>query len=345
MRGSPHAHCLTCVKRTDNIERKDLTSDDPVIVSRLHDMIKKTVTAILPPDPDRKTELEISEMSVDERNKYEGDTKLEEGYEYEFDKNLFTDDEDPRRVPFNPKWDFSRNSDGTFNDPIVHKQYRNLLLANNLHVCTPSCWKYNTSGGKICRYGYPKDIELCSNEVSIVRDRDRKSRKRITVHPPRNHSKLNATSFNPLDVIAHGGNSDKQFIGNEVGAAEYVASYSCKPEAPDAKIMRNLFTRKLAQTLEYTLSTTDRQKLQAAALSVIGSTTYGTVQACYILLGLDLVISSRTVVTTNPLHRKIKFHIMTHYVMYIKLYKITHYNRFSASQNIVHGFQRLGHYG
>ena len=43
--------------------------------------------------------------------------------------------------------------------------------------------------------------------------------------------------YDPLLTIAHGGNHDLQYIGNSVGAAEYVASYASKAEEPDEKMI------------------------------------------------------------------------------------------------------------
>jgi hypothetical protein len=50
---------------------------------------------------------------------------------------------------------------------------------------------------------------------------------------------------------------------------------------------------------------TDRLKLKAVGNAVIGSTKVGSVQACYFLLGLKFVTSSRQVLNVNPLHSKL----------------------------------------
>ena len=70
----------------------------------------------------------------------------------------------------------------------------------------------------------------------IVKDRDKRSRVRVSVLPQRNNAYLNGTCFHPLIAIAHGGNHDLQYIGNKVGAAKYFASYASKFEEPDKKV-------------------------------------------------------------------------------------------------------------
>ena len=47
----------------------------------------------------------------------------------------------------------------------------------------------------------------------------------------------------------------------------------------------------------------DRDYLKAVSNSLIEATAIGAVQACYVLLGLDFVISTRTVLKTNSLPR------------------------------------------
>ena len=87
----------------------------------------------------------------------------------------------------------------------------------------------------VCRFGFPWTSQDCVFGPLIVKDRDKKSRVRVSVLPQRNNGFLNGTCFNPLIAIAHGGNHDLQYIGNTVGAAEYVASYASTCEEPDKR--------------------------------------------------------------------------------------------------------------
>ena len=141
-------------------------------------------------------------------------------------------------------------------------------------------------------------------EPCIHKDRDKMNRIRISVLPQRNKAYLNGTAFDPLLVIAHGGNHDLQYIGNSVGAAEYVASYASKFEEPDRKLMSNLYAKKIAYLESLSTHVTDREKLNAVGNAILGSSQVGSVQACYSLLGLKFVKSSRRVINLNPLHRK-----------------------------------------
>jgi hypothetical protein len=126
--------------------------------------------------------------------------------------------------------------------------------------------------------------------------------------PGRNNAFLNGTIVNPLLTIAHGGNHDIQYIGNTVGAAEYVASYASKAEEPDKKLMANIYAKKIAYIVETSAYATDRQRLYSVGTAILGSSPVGCVQACYVLLGLKIVKSSRNVVNVNPLHRKCLFY-------------------------------------
>lgn len=138
----------------------------------------------------------------------------------------------------------------------------------------------------------------------IQKTRDKKNRIRINVLPQRNNANINGTAFDPLLVIAHGGNHDLQYIGNSVGAAEYVASYASKSEEPDKKMMTNLYSKKIACLESLNTHVTYREKLNAIGNAILGSSQVGSVQACYFLLGLKFFKSSRQVVNVNPLHRK-----------------------------------------
>jgi hypothetical protein len=138
----------------------------------------------------------------------------------------------------------------------------------------------------------------------IRKDRDKKSRIRISVLPQRNNAHLNGTLYDPLLTIAHGGNHDIQYIGNSVGAAEYVASYASKAEEPDKKMIGNIYAKKISYLENSYSAVSDRQRLYAVGCAILGSSPVGSVQACYSLLGLKAVKSSRQVVNVNPLHRK-----------------------------------------
>ena len=85
--------------------------------------------------------------------------------------DYFDDAEDPRRLSFNPTFDYSRHADGTFSDPRVQNLYRNLQIANQLHSCCFTCFKYCLMT-KVCRFGYPRDykelVEMFKGDPTLL---------------------------------------------------------------------------------------------------------------------------------------------------------------------------------
>ena len=64
LRGSPHAHCLLCIKR-DEILESFVHSKDPEEQQKVLDLISKTVTAILENPPDGVINNEVRILRVD----------------------------------------------------------------------------------------------------------------------------------------------------------------------------------------------------------------------------------------------------------------------------------------
>lgn len=191
-----------------------------------------------------------------------------------------------------------------------------------MHRCCFTCWKNNSEAHnrlpincRRCRSGFPySEAKGLTNELetSIVTDFDARKRQRTRGLPPRNNDHLNNTFLDPLLAIATGGNHDCQYIHNDVGAGEYTCAYISKHESADMlKKIRNFVYRHLAKLANNQMSPTisgfpvsDKQRLRAIADAVIESEPVGAVQACYILLRLELVTKSRTVSSINPLPLK-----------------------------------------
>eukprot|EP01034_Spumella_vulgaris_P031180 gene31180-38527_t len=114
---------------------------------------------------------------------------------------------------------------GRIYDPVVQSLYRRLQLANQLHACRDSCYKYcKFAKVKLCRYGFPKPVlEGNEHHAVIHTTKDNRSRLRIKVEPARNNQNLNISSANPLIALACRGNHDLQFMANSFGGAEYVS--------------------------------------------------------------------------------------------------------------------------
>ena len=233
-----------------------------------------------------------------------GTHMVESEYNWTPLRDYFKDVSHPCRLPFDSTWNFDRGVHGAILDEKVQRHFRDLQIATQFHRCCFTCFKYCYKHDQMCRFGFPWKSEECILEPIIRKDRDKKNRIRISVLPERNNANLNGTIYDLLLNIAHGCNHDIQYIGNSVGAAEYVASYASKPDEPDKKMMGNIYAKKFAHLETLNSAVSDRQRLYAVGSAILGSSPVGSVQACYSLLGLKAVKSSRQVVNVNPLHRK-----------------------------------------
>jgi hypothetical protein len=293
MRGTPHVHSLVWIAN-DGITEESVNSENTAERQKVKDLIKKTVSAML------VDKVHLAGSGTDVNKCY----REEKAYNWNPYRDYLEDRNHPCRLPFNTTWDYTRNEAGEFSDSNVQNQYRGLQIGTQFHDCCSTCYKYCYGLEKLCRFGFPKPSDETLLEPCIRKERDKKSRIKINVLPQRNNANLNGTVTDPLLVIAHGGNHDLQYIGNSVGAAEYVASYASKTEEPDKKLMGNLYAKKIAYLESLSAHVTDREKLNAVGNAILGSSQVGSVQACYALLGLKFVKSSRQVVNLNPLHRK-----------------------------------------
>ena len=89
-----------------------------------------------------------------------------------------------------------------------------------------------------------------------------------------------------------------------VGAAEYSASYASKQDEADVKQLRNMVVKKFAQ-LSLISDDSMTSKIRAVAKSILACYKVGTVQACYKLLGLKHVISSRACLSIRSVKRSL----------------------------------------
>ena len=300
MRGTPHVHSLVSIKH-DGLTPESAESEDIGERSALKNLIKRTISAKL---IDR-CETDINELPED-CNEHTQRRDEEKQNDWAPHTQYFSDKNDPRRSTFNPVLNYNRTASGLFQDTAVQIQARRLQIANQIHRCCFTCFKYCKDAQNICRFCFPwpENVNSSVNDVTFVMDRDKKERVRLRVIPERNNANINSTFTSPLINCAHGGNSDIQFIMNTHGAAEYAAGYASKAEAPDHRKLQNIFTKAITNLQERTSMVTDCQRLTAAANSVMGSTQVGAVQAMYIILAQDLVISSREVINISPLQSK-----------------------------------------
>ena len=294
---------MICISNKDGINNSSLESSDIRDQTKVLNYVSSILSANLVSSNDTKDLNHNNESS-------EEDKSLESNYLWNPPKDYYEDMLHPNRVYFDYTWNYERKCNGDFMDDRVKNQYRSLQIANQCHRCTFTCYKYCSKHDQVCRFGFPWLSKECIFGPLIVRDRDKKNRVKINVLPQRNNAYVNTTLFDPLLSIAHGGNHDIQYIGNTVGAAEYVASYASKSEAPDKKIMANIFNKKLKYLSSNVQNVTDRERLYSVGCAILGSSTVGAVQACYSLLGLKFVKSSRVVINVNSFHRKFLFYVL-----------------------------------
>jgi hypothetical protein len=189
-----------------------------------------------------------------------------------------------------------------FVDPNTQHLYRNWQIANQMHDCTYTCFKFcKIWEEKTCRFMFPVTEDLCtSDDVNIIVTRDRRKRVRIKAMPPRNNGNINNCPLSPLLAIAHGGNIDVQYVHAPYGAGEYCSSNSTKAESPDLQTLENMFVKKLSKILLRRDDLTYTDQLRTILNSIYCSTKIGTVHACFALLKQNFVESSRTIEPINP---------------------------------------------
>jgi hypothetical protein len=305
MKGTPHWHTMINVTQASlpDINEGSVKSEDIAERRRVEELVSRVATARL----QERTAGDATELPED------GTTAHRKVQEKEWAYNInrptyFADSTAPGRERFQVK-DYSVNSaTGVFSDSTLQILYRRLQLANQMHVCRKSCYKYcKPHQPKICRYGFTKDpVEGNEQQAVIVADRDRRGRTRTRVLPPRNNGNINNHLRNPLCFVAGKGNQDIQYIQNTTGGAEYCSKYCSKAEAVESTALQNAVNRKLAK---YASDLQDHEhlpllmQLRAVGHAVVGAQQVGTVQACYVLGKLPLVKSSRATEFVNCLKR------------------------------------------
>lgn len=312
MKGTPHCHCLINVEK-DLIHEGSVTSElesDRILVQN---EVKRVSTAILVDRPTNDYSDISAEASVEEAQYI---CSMEKEYDFNIASRSHyfpVDENNPCRVRFSALKDYGRDIEtGEFADPMVQLEYRRKQIFCQLHSCRESCFKYcKQNHPRICRYSFPRvPLPNNTNASVITKDKDRAHRVRISVHPPRNNANLNISCFDPLMFIAANGNQDIQFIQNLEGGVQYVCKYASKADTAESTALQNACCRKLSQRIlreESNASGLSASSLHARYRSVcqalIEAQQIGSVQACYLLGGLKLVSSSRTVITVNALKR------------------------------------------
>lgn len=305
LKGTPHWHSLINIlkKSLNGINKCSIESTDALERQKVLDFVEAACTnMLLSRDSDNDDELPDNPTAIDQRYK-------ESTYDFNIDRTkYFRDEKHPARYRFDAaNTDFSVNSaTRQIKSKPVRKVYRRLQLANQMHVCRKSCTKYCKPGKKLrCRYDFPR-IPLQGNNAGpvIVKDKDKRNRPRVKVHPTRNNAHINTCFTSPVCVLASRGNHDIQFIQNVRGGAEYCSKYASKAEVAETTALQNAINRKISHYVSQHHALPNlQQKLGQVANAVVEAQQVGAVQACYVLGKQPLVISSRTFVHINVLKR------------------------------------------
>ena len=275
-----------------HITEASITSKDPNIVDEVKRLVEETLTCRLYQPPQRLL------------RPYEQYPNNEQDlYSWRPTQNIYQDNysEDPRRLLFDKSY---LTELGTKTIPPQEKTlllYYRLQLANQMHYCCFTCWKYNKLNDFRCRFYFVwKFNQENLTKCHVINILDRKKRWRVKVLPPRNNGHLNVCPVDPLTFLATQGNCDGQYICNLSAAVEYVMSYIGKSDEPDCKAIINLFARSLARVLitpEQPI--TNQIRLRNLANAIIDSQQVGTIHCCTAMMKIPFVLTSRTVVVIN----------------------------------------------
>ena len=222
------------------------------------DEIQKCISAKL---PRRLPEDSSSDAPSNLGDKvWEDEVIKENGFDWNPHKEYFRDEVDPRRIRLDKYLDYNCKTDVygnvTFNSNQVHWRFRRLIIANQMHRCCFTCWKYINEGqALICRFAFPwLSTPITEPDTpKIHKDRDKKARLRVRAFPSRNNANINPFYAQPYMTLVHGGNVDIQWISNDVGAAEYAASYASKQDEADLKLVRKIVIRRYAYFLIFNI--------------------------------------------------------------------------------------------
>eukprot|EP01034_Spumella_vulgaris_P022621 gene22621-28758_t len=156
-KGTPHSHNLICIETSANSVNEDSlleTGNVEVDASNRAKVLKRVQeisTASLQP----RAEDDFSDLSHLDAEAQAYIIGKEEHYNYCFDRTMIADAYHPARERFSAESkDFSYDKKtGNIPDSAVQKQFRRMQLANQMHACRKSCFKYCRPGeALICRY-------------------------------------------------------------------------------------------------------------------------------------------------------------------------------------------------
>jgi hypothetical protein len=195
-RGTPHSHNLINIAVTAgglNEDSLTVSGNAEVDANRLK-LVKSVICSVATARLQPRNDNDFSELPSD-CDLHAHIRIAEKQYQWNADRTTyFQADTHPCRERFMALGlDYYFNPiTGEIPDDQVQSLFRRLQIANQLHSCRSSCYKYCKTGPLVCRYDCIKPI-LDGNYCGavVVNCRDRRGRVRIRVDPPRTNGNLN----------------------------------------------------------------------------------------------------------------------------------------------------------
>ena len=317
-RGTVHSHNLICTRHDGVSESPFLLSDSPTdeeieTFNKFGVLVAERITARL----QSRAVDDVSDLPPDV-NEHLEHRRQETAFSF-FPTNCKNSSEThPSLQRFTSDVDYSYDkTTNEIKDATVQRQYRRQQLHSQMHHCTFSCFKKCKPGHpRICRFHFPQ-VSLPNNTLLTVVSSfaDFRGRKRFNIAPPRNNCFINQHIKSPLGFLCNNSNSDLKKIDAKTGSAVYASQYSSKADQPDSDVLQNLLSVKLSQRIlqmDVLTQLSNKQLLYNLASAISQSQTVGAVQAGYLVLGLNIVNSTRKNVNANTLQRRdINFHTVT----------------------------------
>ena len=170
-RGYAHSHNLYWPEE-DEIAVDAIESDDPVKQQPLFQLASEVMTCKLLPRQEGD-DSDLNNVALTDGTKFlYREKELEYEYNVENKFIYFKDEAHPSRERFICDGrDFSyRERDGGCKDQVVLRKLRRWQLAQQMHKCVDSCWKYCKEAAKKkrkCRYHFMKP-QLVGNDFNTV---------------------------------------------------------------------------------------------------------------------------------------------------------------------------------
>eukprot|EP00118_Oscarella_pearsei_P020682 m.225765 g.225765 ORF g.225765 m.225765 type:complete len:1796 (+) comp40019_c0_seq3:374-5761(+) len=173
-----------------------------------------------------------------------------------------------------------------------NNDYQKLLSTVQRHTrCKPStCLKSIGAGMTVCRYGYPKSLQMAT-ELSVFPFL--KSPFPPAVETKRNDPRINI--HNPLQLQGWRANVDLQVCVDAHAVSKYCVKYATKSE-PQSQSLKEIFK---TTTGELRAEDGARKVVSKLLMKCVVDRDYSAQETCHLIMGEKLVTSSREFVTLH----------------------------------------------